>query len=252
MTARQALNDAREENAEALRKKEAEDKQAATKGGENDPDANNDAEAAKRRNRLVVVNPKDERARKARLNALQRWRRQIIGDDKVKGQEKEDKMVMEKLQRVIDMKIVGVDEEFERKKKPLDRQIEVLSLEHDHAASQGISTVAIDEKVENLQHRINIMEKQRQLSKQPLLEKKDMVALKYVHIGMEHDADRDYQSCKLQQQIVGHKESKIAYQVCHHPTHTYPLRSPPHSNTPTDGHQGDEHPPPIEPAATFP
>ena len=214
MSERKKLEEEREAHEEELRKKQAQEKDAATKGGENDPDANDDVEAAARRNNLIVVNPKDERARKARLVALQRWRREIVGDDTVKGKEKEDKMIMEKLHRVLDMKLVGVDEEFERKKKPIDRQIEVLSLERDHASSQGISTGAIDEKIENLQHRISIMEKQRQLNKQPIMEKKDMVALKYVHIGQEHEAERDYHSCKLKQQIVGHKDSKIAYQVC--------------------------------------
>ena len=165
------------------------------------------------RNKLVVVNPKDEKARKAKLNALNRWRRAIVGEDKEKGQEKEDKMILEKLHKVLDMKVTEVDEELEIKKKPLDRQIEVLQLERDHAAAQGLSTTSIDEKIEAFQHRITIMEKQRQLNKQPLMEKKEMVTLRYIHIGNEHEADRDYNSCKLKQAIVNHKNSKIGYQT---------------------------------------
>ncbi|KAJ9442690.1 hypothetical protein DIPPA_02587, partial [Diplonema papillatum] len=212
VTARTKLAEEREKNAETSRRKESRKLQGMTQGGENDPDAEDDAEARQRRLKMKVVNKRDDEARKARLNAIQRWRRLIVGEDTVKGKEREDEMIKEKLHKVLDVKLQGIEDEFDSRKKPIDRQFEVLSLERDHADNQGLSTQALDDKLATLTHRLGVLDKQRQLNLHPIKEKKDMVNMKYIHVGREHKAEQEFLACKLKIGLVHQKENVISLQ----------------------------------------
>eukprot|EP00755_Sulcionema_specki_P012379 Sspe_Gene.8351::Locus_2846_Transcript_1_1_Confidence_1.000_Length_5194::g.8351::m.8351 len=215
----------REANADKLKeqeeklKREKEKKESGNKGGEVDPDADDEDEARRRRQKMLVVTSRDDRARKARMTALNRVRemclREMAGTDgKNKGKERQEKMMMEKMIKVLDMQVSSVDKESANKKKPLERQLEVLRMERDHASQQGIATSdTVQEKIMSYEHRINQVELQRQLEHVPIQAKRTLTQIKYIHLNHEHESERNYEHVRCKQRLVQLMRQKLHHQM---------------------------------------